>query len=160
MLDPEKILIGKLTKASPGLSLVLPRTRYEQAFLLLDEESRKSAVFIDGHYDFGSFEYDENSDWAGVIIPNVRIELDEASVFDPSEAHPPLGAVVREGETLNIVASMQDRRIGNGRTRIVLKSGLPRCPDHYAAAFSKWQVVIGENDNKQVLKQVVIDRQE
>lgn len=153
-------MVGKLNEAQPGLSLVLPRTKYEQTLLLRDEDGHKTAVFIDGHYDFGSFEYDENSDWAGIIISNVRIELDEASVFDPSESHPPLGAVVREGETLNIVASMQDRRFGNRRTRIVLKSELPRCPDHHAAGFSKWQVVIGENDNKQILKKVAIDRPE
>jgi len=89
----------------------------------------------------------DNHDWQGLIVPQVRIEVDESSVFDPDYGSAGLGVMVRRDTVLAIQAKMDH---GFGRsTSVTLHEGLPSCK--LKAGFTQWQVVIGRDVEKRVL---------
>lgn len=150
MLSAKEFTVGSLADASP-LSLVLPRGRYEATALIGRVKSGPAAVFLDGDFKFGFFESSGAENWRGLIIPNVNVEMDEDSLFDPQSDLPSLGALVRTGTQLVIQAKGQN---SFGRSSpVVLEDGLAPT-NGLAAAFSRWRVVIGEDEDKRLLFEV------
>ncbi|MBX9576109.1 MAG: hypothetical protein K2X07_10770 [Caulobacteraceae bacterium] len=149
MLSPEEITVGNFASAQPG-SLVLPRTKYEARALICEGDGEPTAVFLSGDYAFRSFPSGGADNWKGVVVPDVRIEIDETSLADPDRNGHALGVVVRE-ETKLIVRTMAEHCFGRS-VPVVIQSGLPEARG--SAAFMKWQIVIGHGDEKRVLHKV------
>lgn len=149
MLSPEEFSVGDFKKAKPG-SLVLPRTKYEALALICEGDGEPIAVFLAGNHAFQSFPSGEADNWNGVVVPDVRVEIDETSLYDPDQNGHALGILVRE-ETKLVVRSKAEHSFGRS-VPVVIQSGLPDCKG--SAAFTRWQVVIGQGDEKRILHRV------
>jgi hypothetical protein len=150
MLSGHEFTVGTLSDAKP-LSLMLSRGRHEETFLVGQVEGLTAAVFLSGDYKFGVVEGSSASHWSGLLIPNVRIEMDETSLFDPRSTDAKNGALVRAGTELAIYA-WWERSFGRA-SKVTLETGLPPTSD-LAAGFSKWQAIIGEGVEKRLLFKV------
>jgi hypothetical protein len=149
MLSASEFTVGTFGNAEP-LSLILPRTKYEQTVLIGTYNGAAAAVFLSGEHAFRFFESAGNDSWEGLIVPNVRIEVDETTVFNPDHGDAPLGCVIRKGPLLTIRA-IRDGSMGSSST-ITLHDKLPFASD-LRAGFKRWQIVIGDAFTKKVLWQ-------
>lgn len=149
MLSPEEFTVGNVEDAPPG-SIVLPRGKYESVVLICEGEEEPTAVVLWPQDGFRFFAVKGTDRWGGVIVPDVRIEVDEASLYNPEVHGNHAGVLVREGTKLTIRGTAQH---SFGRSLpITVRSGLPE--GEGGAAFTKWQVVIGYGDEKRVLHKV------
>lgn len=147
MLSVEEFIPGTLSKAEP-LTLLLPRHEHERAMLVVPGEGAPTVVMLSASDQFTSFECASNTVWAGLMIPRVRIEVDEASVFVPQRRGEPLGALVRHGTTLSIVSKGD---WSSPHRHVIVVSGLQPAEADQEAGFLRWQVVLGEGSEKRVL---------
>lgn len=143
MLAADEFTIGALADAAP-LSLILPRNKYEATVLIGRYNDVPAAVFLEGEYAYHYFESADNTSWRGLIIPNVRVEVDETSVSDGGA----LGSLIRKSTTLGVRAK-RDRSFDDGTT-VTLHEELADAGDQ-RAGFQNWQIVIGIDANKRVL---------
>ena len=149
MLSPEEFTVGNVEEAPPG-SIVLPRGKYESVVLICEGDEEPVAVFLGAEGGFRFFPAIGTDRWGGMIVLDVRIEVDETSLYNPEThgIHP--GILVREGTKLFIRGTGQDTF---GRSSpVTVKSGLPEGSG--GAAFTRWQVVVGRGDEKRVLYKV------
>jgi hypothetical protein len=146
MLSPNEYYVGTLGAAKP-LSLVLPRNKHEATILIGKTESGPAAVFLSGQFSFQFFSSSGNENWGGIIVPDVCIEVDETSLFDPAYDQA-LGSLVRL-DTRLIIPALAERSFGRS-TPVTLCENLPASGD-LRAAFAKWRVVIGGGFDKRVL---------
>ncbi len=79
MLTASEFTVGSIGQATP-LSLVLPRHDHEETILIAQCQSGPAAFFLSERERFKWFESSGNNHWHGLIIPNVRIEVDESSI--------------------------------------------------------------------------------
>jgi hypothetical protein len=159
MLRPEEFSVGAVRDAAAeGLTLLLPRTEYEQPMLIAAASGAKIAVFLGAEHAFHALDEEINGRFEGILIPSVRIELDPASIFDPSGSQGlPAGTLIREEDTLKIAAFMREGRHGFERLqRVPLLIGLPPGPEREAAAFRRWQIVLGEGDDRKILRELSV----
>jgi hypothetical protein len=70
----------------------------------------------------------------------------------------PLGALIREGVGLNIIAKIMDNHHIQRAQPITILAGLPACREREAAGFTKWRIVRGTGEDKQVLFDVDVAR--
>ncbi|WP_081162385.1 hypothetical protein [Ensifer aridi] len=149
MLSPNEFTIGTLGSAAP-LSLILPRTKYEATMLVGHVDKAPAAVFLSGEFAFRYFPSTANDSWRGLIIPGVRVEVDETSVFDPGQTSAPLGAAIRTDTRLAIRVKSEHSLTGS--SAVTLHDELASAGD-LGAGFTKWQIAIGEGPTKRVLWQ-------
>jgi len=151
MLSPDEFTVGTFASAPAG-SLILPRSKHEATVIvgLLDEAP--TAVFLgDDQFRFKYFPTAGSENWSGLIIPSVRVEVDETTAFDPASGGRSLGVVVRAATELSVYANSERSMI---RPRPVsLVSNLPPISDD-AVGFTKWQVVIGAGTEKRILLKI------
>lgn len=131
------------------MAMLLPRSADGERMLLFTLNGKKMAVMLDPNFLF--LDREGNGAWKGVHIPRVCIELDPASILDTRGNFPPLGAMTRHDNFLSI-----NGRHGHGyaTTAMPLLDNLPPCTEGHAASFLRWQIVLGEGIEKQVLHQV------
>lgn len=153
MLAPEEFTVGTFASASAG-SLILPRNKHEATVIvgLLDEAP--TAVFLRDQFQFHYFHTAGSENWSGLIIPNVRVEVDESTAFDPGHGGSPLGAVVRAATELSVYAKME-RSFGRSRA-VSLVSNLPPTYDG-GVGFTRWQVVLGAGSEKRILLKIGVE---
>lgn len=149
MLSPDEFTVGALGSAQP-LSLVLPRTKYEETILIGHIDQAPTAVFLSKRHAFKYFRSAENKSWKGLIVPDVRVEVDETSIFDPQASSHTLGVVIRTDTQLAIWAKSED--IYDSPVLVTLHDGLTPTVKH-EAGFSGWQIVIGKGPDKRILWQ-------
>jgi hypothetical protein len=149
VLEPNEFTIGTFGSASP-LSLVLPRNKYEAAAIVGEFEAAPAAVFLTGNFPFHFFPSAGNQAWQGLIVPGIRIEVDEASLVDPDSDNVGLGAVVRT-DTRLVIHAVAERGFRQ-MTPITLHKDLAAATGR--AAFTTWQAVIGTGHAKRVLWRV------
>ena len=152
MIDPAECFAAPIS-AARGLTLVLPRSSYERACLIVPREEKLVCVCLEEFSRTGpffAFECDDNDNWRGLLIPEVRIELDETSLHDADGRYAPRGSMARTQGELTLAVEFE----GQFHTRtsgVTILDGLPPCSPHQTACFAKWQVVLGNGDNKRVL---------
>ncbi|EQB16929.1 hypothetical protein [Sphingobium lactosutens] len=131
------------------MALLLPRDNDGERMLLFALNSTKMAVMLES--GFLAFEREGNTAWKGVHVPHVHVEIDPASLSASQGFRSPLGSMVRHDSSLSI-----NGRRGHGSPTIAvpLLDNLPPCTSDYAATFLRWQIVVGEGIEKQVLHQV------
>jgi hypothetical protein len=152
MLSPLEFGVGTLADAHP-LSLILPRTQYEQPILIGSVDGKPTAVFIGDQHEYGSFPCENNTSWKGLLITGIAVEVDESTAFNPEVHSAPRGALVRQDSTLAI-ASTGERFMGQMLSVILVEDLIPTSRGT-TAGFLRWQIVIGQGNEKRVLK--VID---
>ena len=144
MLSATEFTVGILADATP-LSLMLPRMKHEATILIGQTENGPAAVFIGGQYNFHFFECSDATNWKGLLIPNVRIEVDETTLFDPDYLSAYLGTVVRTDTRLDL--SVKAEHAHGRHSKVILETELPSTRD-LKAGFSKWRIVIGEGQKQ------------
>ncbi|MNR98599.1 hypothetical protein D3C71_309010 [compost metagenome] len=149
MLSPEEFTVGNVEEAPVG-SIVLPRGKYESVVLLCEGDEEATAVFLSPQEGFPCFPAAGTDRWGGMIVPDVRLEVDQKSLYNPDSYGVLPGVLVREGAKLTIRAAGPNR-FGRA-TSVTVKSGLPEA--NGGVAFTRWQVVIGRGDDKVVLHKV------
>lgn len=152
MLSAREFTVGSIAQASP-LSLVLPRNSYEETILIAQGPSGPAAFFLSERAQFNWFESTGNEHWHGLIIPDIRIEIDERSIFDPHRVQPKLGTVVRRENQLIVQAKA--KAFSSFPEPIVLENDLPPASTA-GAGFFRWQVVLGAAQDKRVLYEVSV----
>lgn len=152
MLDPSEVFVAPIC-AAREMTLVLPRSEYEHRCLIVTAGEKPIAICLDELQRIGrflAFECDENDNWKGMHIPGVRIELDETSLHDAEGRYAPRGSMVRVEDRLTLWVELE----GQYQTRshaITIHDKLPPCAPHMSACFMKWQIVLGEGEDKRVL---------
>jgi hypothetical protein len=151
MLSAREFTVGTFGDAQP-LSLVLPRSKYEEIALIGWTEKGPTAIFLSGQHAFQCFESAGNKNWRGLIVPGISVEVDETSLFDGGG----FGVAVRS-DTRLAIAGKNDRAFG--AFYVTVHADLP--PVHNEqASFSRWQVVLGEGQAKRVLTKVDVGSKE
>ena len=152
MLKPSECLAGPVSLAR-GMTLVIPRSGYEQLVLIVDSEDKTHMVALDkeGRMPFMSFECEGNDRWAGLHIPGVSIELDESALTDIDGYYAPAGSMVRKDDGLSICVSPNGQAFGRAGILLPILTGLPPCAERSSACFLRWQIVLGDGDAKRVL---------
>lgn len=152
MLAPEEFTTGTFASALAG-SLILPRNEHEVAAIVGLVDAAPAVVILSGQFQFNYFPTAGAENWSGLIIPGVRIELDETTTFDPSYSKPS-GAAIRVDTSLGVYAQTER---SFGRTRAVsLVSGLPGTTEG-GVGFTKWQVVLGAGTDKRILLKIAVE---
>ncbi|WP_226781928.1 hypothetical protein [Oceaniglobus trochenteri] len=146
MLSPSEFTVGKVGAAKP-LSLILPTSKYEETLLVGQLEDLPTAVFLSGQHKSMFFKTEGNESWGGLIIPSVRIEIDETSFVDEYSSEAPMLSVTRT-DTKLVVAARSERSFG--QVQITLHEGLVSSGEA-KAKFANWQIVLGEGQDKRVL---------
>ncbi len=147
MLSPSEFTVGKVNSAKP-LSLIQPTNSYEETLLVGQSDEATVAVFLSGPYKATLFETKENTAFGGIIIPNVQIEIDETSVVNLTRNDVPLLAVVRAGTRLEVLARSNQGFMDP--KSVALYDNLESAGG-FKAAFTRWQVVVGEGENKRII---------
>ena len=156
MLSPEEFSVGN-AKDARGLTLLLPRGPYERPLLIVESEDKKIAVILDQEFPFSMFDLDSAESWTGVLIPDVRVEVDERSVVDTDGFFIPSGLIVRERDYLALKTDTGASRGRPQHCKLVLTSGLPMCSEPHSAGFSKWRIVLGEGLHKRTLREFTVE---
>lgn len=156
MLRPDEINVGSLADAQP-LTLVLPRTKYEQPMLVTADAEHRTAIFLGKDHRFESFVCDTADNWKGLMVANVSLEIDETSVFDPESEYTPTGALVREQDRIAMAARGRDPHGFNHQVLVPLITGLPEAGERLRAGFRKWQVVLSQGEDKRVLQTIAVE---
>lgn len=157
MLKPSEFNVGNMANTT-GLVLSLRRASYEYDALVFNQNEQRLAFVLSDRNGalHRIFELDGLSELLGVLIPNVSIELDETSLHDVNGYHPPAGSLVRKGTLLAVQSGyIGGRTLGYGGL-FTLLSDLPQCEINQSACFLKWQIVLGEGEDKRVLKKVEV----
>jgi hypothetical protein len=81
-------------------------------------------VFLDGRFSFTSFECVGNTNWGGILVPDVRIEVHENAIDAEGGYSAPAGTLVRKDTGL-YVKTRNDR--GMRTPDLALIAGLPSC---------------------------------
>lgn len=147
MLSPNEFSVGKVCVAKP-LSLILPTSKYEETLLIGQLNDVPTAVFLSGQHKARFFRTEGNTSWGGLIIPSVRIEIDETSFVDEYSPEAPMLSVTRT-DTKLVLAAKEESSFSS-RTQITLHEGLVSSGDA-KAEFTNWQIVLGERQDKRVL---------
>lgn len=152
MLSAEEFSVGTIGDATP-LSLILPRNEHEPTALIgyAAQGGAPAIFFLDDRNRFQSFECAGNSHWTGLQIPGVRIEVDETSAFDPERHWPTAGCVLRQSTQLLAVAA-GNFHSSRGTELVLLVADLATAS--HKAAFSRWQISLGDGTDKRVLHTV------
>lgn len=150
MLTPEEFTVGTFASAPVG-SLILPRNKHEATAVvgLLDEAP--TAVLLGDRFQFHYFPTAGSENWSGLIIPNVSVEVDESTAFDPAYGNSSLGTLVRAASQLSICAKTEGSFGRHGTVPLV--SNLPTTYEG-GVGFTKWQVVLGIGPDKRVLLKI------
>lgn len=157
MLKLSEFIVGDMAQTT-GLVLSLRRTSYEYDALLFSQNDQRYALVLTDERDalHRVFPIDGHTDLHGLLIPGVSIECDETSLFDNSSYHAPLGSLVRRGSELNVQSTLVGNRLFPHGGLFTLLSDLPPCEINQTACFLKWQIVLGEGQDKRVLKKVEV----
>lgn len=149
MLSVNEFTVGTLESTAP-LSLLLPRSKYEFCVLVGHGESSPVAVVLSEQFAYCRLETKGSENWKGLIVPNVRIEVDESSLFNPDQEGTPVGTVLRL-DTQLVVTAKHEGFLGS-TSFIGLYNGLAPTGGQ-RAGFYRWRVVIGEGLDKRTLWQ-------
>lgn len=153
MLAAHEYSVGTLAEARPG-TLVLPRTRYESTFIVGERADRAIAMFLDGDHIYKSFPSAEGESWKGLLISEIELVVDPASLFDPDNEQAPFGAVVRGGKYLSVIAKSGDRYGFHDAIRISLHGDLTAMASNLKVGFLHWQLVLGSGQDRRVLFEI------
>lgn len=148
MLSANEFFVGALADAPP-LSLVLPRNKYEATMLIGSLRGAPAAVFLSGQFAFTAITCVNNHSWKGLIVPNVRVEVDPSSLYNGDHVGGGPGSIIRT-DTRLLIRGRNEHSFGEN-VGVILHEGLTPCAEGYSAGFTDWRVVVGEGQDKRIL---------
>ena len=131
-----------------SLSLIRPLAPHDEEFLIAGSSDAPIAIFLNGSYAYRHFATAGTDGRTGLIISDLRIEVDEESAFDVRFERAPLGALIRQGTELKMCVVREHR---NGTSVLSLVSGLPSIGE-FQAGFRRWQLVLGDSYDKRIVR--------
>jgi hypothetical protein len=149
MLRPDEIAVGSFPEAE-GLTLMLPRDERDEPILISAVGGEKMAIYL-GRHKYNACPCGDSTNWRGILVAGVSIELDLTSSFDAERDFGPLGSLIRGGTGLDIVTEAKDDHYITRRQHVGLLNNLPPSREGYSAGFTRWQIALGEGDTKRVL---------
>jgi hypothetical protein len=156
VLKPDEFRVGDLAAAAgSGITLLLARTQYEHTALIGEALNERYGIVLSGDLPGQAYLVGSAEPWEGILVPNVVIEMDERSAFDPI-AGLQTGPLVREGAVLSVVASTGSHPRVGGRLKLVLMKDLPPCDERAAVGFTDWRIVVDEGEEKRELVSVSV----
>ena len=139
-----------------GLALLLPTDEFGAKFLVTSHDE-SMAVFLGGDYVHHAFPTAQTANWKGLVIENVEIEVDLASIYSLEKEEPYLGSIILDGSSVKIVA-----RVKNGgwtETRAVaLNNGECTETSSTRVGFTRWQAIMRDGDVLRVVHESNIER--
>ncbi|NDV00905.1 hypothetical protein [Pseudoroseicyclus tamaricis] len=137
--------------SAPVNSLVLGVGR-DRDFLVIGNKTRRYVIVSDADkfVDVGT---SEEVDDQGLVIPNVRIEVDPDSRFDLLGNYT-LGAISLSGGRVSILTRDPAR---SSRPNPIEISDCSSEKQNVHVGFRRWRIVVGEGTGLQVLRQVDLD---
>jgi hypothetical protein len=153
MLTPDEFYPGSLRDVDT-FSLFLPQRRDGFSALVTDVGGGLTAVVLDGDHQFLAFNCNDNVTWRGIIIPNIRIEVDEGSLIDLDRYDVPQGALIRRSAEL-CIATREENGFSTARD-IPLIGNLRIGQKDADIGFATWRIVLGEVRDKRELKIVSV----
>lgn len=152
-LAPEELMVGSISDAKPGMALLLPRDKHEEAALVWSLATGSKAIVLDTSRGdlFRFLNVSNGSEWDGFLIPDIKIEIDITSAINPGPQSAPTGALIRKGSQLDVVG-FSDK--GTGRHNAQLLAGLSSVSDDKSVGFTRWSLVVGSGLNKRQILQV------
>ncbi len=112
------------------------------------------AVFTGEQHRFHAAPCADNSYLKGLIVPDVTVEMDRNSLFDPSEGYYSEGCLIRCDTRVVIVTVKQERFSGGGYDYLTIADGLSNCTEGLEVGFRNWSVVLGAGIEKRILLEV------
>lgn len=155
MLSPLEFELSYIGTAT-SLTLVLPVDRYAHCFLVATAGEEPTAIFLDEKYQFQAFSCRGNTSYKGLLIPDVRIEVDETQICDAAGRWAAPGMMVRRDDGL-FISTIDERGVGRNPL-IAVQRGLSSSEQGLAAGFARWQIVIGGGIEKRVLKVIELNQ--
>lgn len=156
MLLPDEFTVGQLGDAVP-LTLMLPRSEYEYHFLIGGSPGEPVAMCLSEGQRYEAFKSAGNDAHKGMLIPNVRIEVDPSSVLDPNSQQVTLGVIIRQGMSMGVMAKLRGQGFYSGQV-VPLVSGLPEARDGHAVGFRRWAITLGADKNRRSLFEVDLSK--
>ncbi len=156
MLTPSEFSVGAIADAE-ALTLLLPRAKGDEPMLVTTAGPQPVAIFLGENCTFEGFECGTADNWRGLLVPNVQIEIEEASVFDAQREYASYGALVRQGSNLSLAARLQDEHRIHRQHLIPLVTGLATCRGELSAGFRRWRIVLGDGENKRTLREFSVE---
>ena len=151
MLRLEEFSVGDLADvAGDSMTLVLPRTDYEHAAIFGDAFDQRYGVMLQGDLPLQAYPVKPNEPWTGILIPRVRIEVNEKTAYSPTQVLE-IGSIIREADRLNVAAVSGPHPHVARPIMITLLNGLPQCEANESAGFREWRIVIGDRDDAREL---------
>lgn len=146
MLALSEFFAGTIADAPFG-SLILPTSKYDRQGIIASQNGLPFFVILGDDHRFQGFPSVDNTSHKGVIVPNVAVEVDEASIGQLDSWDTPLGSIICAGGEIGIrVAAVGNMSAG----RFVAK--LAEAPStSISASFSKWRIVLGAGMDKRIL---------
>lgn len=149
MLSPSSFTAGTFANARQlSLFLVLSQAEWEETALIGIVEGAPVAVLLSEQYPLQFLPCMDENAWHGLIIPDVRIEVDESSVFNAENKRTPGGSVIRT-DTKLIIRATNGQTTDGRLTEVTLHDDLPVAD--LRVGFTRWQVVLNNDENKGIL---------
>ena len=106
------------------------------------------ACFIgdDPTHRFEAFRLSLASNWKGLAVEAVEIEVDLASAQSLDGNYLTAGSVVRNGTDLHLIARVKEGGGFRELRRIPIARNFPSADDGEGVAFLRWRAVIRDND--------------
>lgn len=145
MLFSDEFIVGTPASARDG-SLILPRTNRGEVILVGSLNKRKAAICLGEDYRF-QIQTEYLDRYCGLVISEIRIEVDETSAFDPGRHDVKPGNLLKRSGGLGIYGIQ-----GHGWSELKLvciSSQMDESGDE--AAFRGWQIVIGRGSEKRII---------
>jgi len=148
MISIAQAFAGSLQDAPP-MSFFVATSVGELEMLVIGTPDNRSAVVLAGEDPFVAYRHDLY-DWAGLIIRDVAIELDQTCVFDSRTGQAPAGCFILEGDKPKI------RLLGNHGMLYTAPINEAEQPQqgYVGVAFPRWQITLGQGEQRQVLNSI------
>ena len=146
-LLPQHLRPTKLSEAQSP-SIVRQTGKYGASFLVAGADEQTMVIFLDGQYQFRAFRRSEASNWEGLEIESVELELDVEEAADLSSIGRAPGMMVRRDDVLTIVA------VSDGPFRRAIDVPVLSKLDGSTGAavgFPKWRAIVRVGDERRVV---------
>lgn len=126
-----------------GPAIVLPTTKYAEAFLVTAGEGAR-AVFLTGDIGRG-FEQSLADSWDGMVISDIEIEVDTSSMYSVSDGKRK-GSLVIVGNDLAITIQEKGASGFSQNFLYPVAGGKPLTANDNSVGFDAWRAVVRDGE--------------
>lgn len=135
-IRPDRVSTAK------GPAIVLPML--QSPAMLVTGGDPGLAFFLDGPHAGASMQLDNSGNFKGLIVEDVRFEVDLSSEFRPALVDQPIGAIVRTQRGLEIMVVQRNGHGFDDMIRVSLDGSPDGADRDIEVGYSRWKAFIGE----------------